>query len=68
MTIVLSRLDGVTVHELELRKLSTDMSLFEELEKFLSSRCTAFECSEACCSSKYNDGQEFPALVQKRSH
>ena len=46
VTIVLSRLDQATSHEWQLRQDDTEMPKFDELERFLASRCTAFETSE----------------------
>lgn len=47
ITIVVSRLDTNTVHEWQLRQVDTELPAYNQLEEFLSSRCIAFETSEA---------------------
>lgn len=55
VTIVISRLDTNTRHEWQLRQNTTELPTYRNLEEFLSSRCIAFETSEAWCSKPYEN-------------
>ncbi|XP_016665027.1 uncharacterized protein LOC107885848 [Acyrthosiphon pisum] len=52
VTIIVSRLDAATSHGWQLRQQNTQLPKYCDLEKFLSSRCVAFESSEAASGSK----------------
>lgn len=52
VTIVIDRLDKNTAHGWQLHQRNTELPKFKQLEEFLSSRCAAFESSEAAAGHK----------------
>jgi len=46
VTIIVSRLDTATSHDWQLRQESTDLPIYEALERFLANRCIALENSD----------------------
>lgn len=51
ITIVTFCLDNGTNHKWQLRQTNTNLLKYKDLEKFLESRCVAFESSEASSKS-----------------
>jgi len=67
VTIVLSRLDQTTAYERQLRQTDTEMSTFDALDKFISSRCIAFESSKAWAKNKEEAKQAHHASIKENS-
>ncbi|XP_050066248.1 uncharacterized protein LOC114132630 [Aphis gossypii] len=67
VTIIVSRLDAATSHGWQLRQQNTQLPKYCDLEKFLSSRCVAFESSEAASGSKGDTKANSSSETTKRS-
>lgn len=67
VTIIVSRLDAATSHGWQLRQQNTQLPKYCDLEKFLSSRCVAFESSEAASGSKRDIKTNLCSETTKRS-
>ncbi|XP_050064654.1 uncharacterized protein LOC114132631 [Aphis gossypii] len=67
VTIIVSRLDAATSHGWQLRQQNTQLPKYCDLEKFLSSRCVAFESSEAASGSKGDIKANSSSETTKRS-
>lgn len=67
VTIIVSRLDSATSHGWQLRQHNTQLPKYCDLEKFLASRCVAFESSEAISGAKRDIGATLGVETAKRS-
>jgi len=67
ITITVSRLDPATSHGWQLRQQNTQLPKFCDLEKFLSSRCVAFESSEATSITKHDVKTNMGDTAKRRS-
>lgn len=64
VTIITSCMDHTTAHEWQLRRVDNKLPSYKELEKFLASRCIAFESSETC--SQMSGGNQRECASSKK--